>query len=100
VHGFYNTLQACDLTRGREAVGGAGRAEGLDGLRDRRRGGRPATYTPEQVGELIAASLTALQDLGLPFARWTLDRLDGCNVVVPKATTRRCANWFPLPRRQ
>ena len=48
---------------------------GLDGLRDRRRGGRPATYTPEQVGELIAASLTNPQDLGLPFGSWTLDRL-------------------------
>jgi transposase len=50
-------------------------AEGLDGLGDRRRGGRPATYTPEQVGELVAASLTNPQDLGLPFASWTLDRL-------------------------
>jgi transposase len=49
--------------------------EGLDGLHDRRRGGRPATYTPEQVGELVAASLTDPQDLGLPFASWTLDRL-------------------------
>jgi transposase len=49
--------------------------DGLDGLRDRRRGGRPATYTPEQVGELIAASLTDPQALGLPFASWTLDRL-------------------------
>ena len=50
-------------------------AEGLAGLRDRRRGGRPATYTPEQVGELIAASLIDPQELGLPFASWTLDRL-------------------------
>jgi transposase len=50
-------------------------ANGLEGLRDRRRGGRPATYTPEQVGALIAASLTDPQALGLPFASWTLDRL-------------------------
>lgn len=50
-------------------------AGGLDGLRDRRRGGRPATYRAEQVGELIAASLTDPQDLGLPFGSWTLDRL-------------------------
>ena len=50
-------------------------ADGLDGLRDRRRGGRPATYTPQQVGELVAASLTDPQALGLPFASWTLDRL-------------------------
>src|SRR5262245_61826347 len=48
---------------------------GRGGLRDRRRGGRPATYTPEQVGALIATSLTNPQALGLPFARWTLDRL-------------------------
>jgi transposase len=48
---------------------------GLDGLRDRRRGGRPATYTPEQVGELIATSLTDPQTFGLPFGSWTLDRL-------------------------
>jgi transposase len=50
-------------------------ALGLDGLRDRRRDGRPMTYGPDQVGELIAASLTDPQVLGLPFASWTLDRL-------------------------
>lgn len=50
-------------------------AHGLDGLADRRRGGRPATYTPEQVGVVVAASLTDPQTLGLPFASWTLDRL-------------------------
>jgi transposase len=49
---------------------------GLDGLADAPRPGRPATYTPEQVGEVIAASLTKPQDLGLPFASWTLDRLE------------------------
>ncbi len=50
-------------------------ALGLEGLRDRRRGGRPPTYTPEEVGELIAASLTAPDERGLPCGRWTLDRL-------------------------
>jgi transposase len=50
-------------------------AEGLDGLRDRPRSGRPATYTPEQVGEVIGASLTKPDTLGLPFGSWTLDRL-------------------------
>ena len=50
-------------------------AAGLEGLRDRRREGRPTTYAPAQVGALIAASLTDPQDLGLPFASWTLDRL-------------------------
>ena len=50
-------------------------ARGLEGLRDRRRDGRPATYGPDQVGALVAASLTDPQALGLPFASWTLDRL-------------------------
>jgi transposase len=50
-------------------------AQGLEGLADAPRPGRPATYTPEQVGELVAASLTDPQALGLPFASWTLDRL-------------------------
>jgi transposase len=48
---------------------------GLAGLHDRRREGRPTTYGPEQGGELIAASLTDPQELGLPFGSWTLDRL-------------------------
>jgi transposase len=50
-------------------------AHGLAGLQDEPRPGPPKTYTPEQVSELIAAVLTTPQDLGLPFACWTLDRL-------------------------
>lgn len=50
-------------------------AHGLDGLRDRRRGGRPPTYPPEAVGAVVAASLTDPDELGLPFGSWTLDRL-------------------------
>ncbi len=50
-------------------------ARGPDGLADAARPGRPPTYTPEEVGEVIAASLTKPDDLGLPFASWTLDRL-------------------------
>jgi transposase len=50
-------------------------ADGLAGLRDRPRAGRPATYTTEQVGDVIAVSLTDPRSLGLPFASWTLDRL-------------------------
>ena len=65
-------------------------AEGLDGLRDRRRGGRPATYTPEQVGELVATSLTDPQALGLPFSSWTLDRLaaylnEECGIMIKRS---------------
>jgi transposase len=50
-------------------------AGGVNGLRDGVRAGRPPTYTPEEVGEVIAASLTKPDDLGLPFGCWTLDRL-------------------------
>ena len=50
-------------------------AHGLAGLADAPRAGRPPTYPPEAVGALVAASLTNPQELGLPFASWTLDRL-------------------------
>jgi len=50
-------------------------AQGIGGLADAPRSGRPATYPPAAVGELIAASLTDPQTLGLPFGSWTLDRL-------------------------
>jgi len=50
-------------------------ASGLAGLQDEARSGRPATYTAEQVSEIVAAALTPPSDLGLPFASWTLDRL-------------------------
>lgn len=49
---------------------------GIEGLQDRRRSGRPPTYTPEEVSEVIATSLTNPRELGLPFASWTLDRLE------------------------
>ena len=47
---------------------------GLAGLEEKARSGRPAPYTPEQVREVSATSLTKPQDLGRPFACWTLDR--------------------------
>jgi transposase len=50
-------------------------AEGLRGLTDHPRPGRPHTYTAEQRAEVVAAALTKPADLGLPFASWTLDRL-------------------------
>jgi transposase len=49
--------------------------QGLVGLQERARPGRPATYSAEQVGEVIATALIPPRDLGLPFASWTLDRL-------------------------
>jgi transposase len=48
---------------------------GVEGLRDNNRSGRPPTYTEEQRSEVVAASLTDPQSLGLPFGSWTLDRL-------------------------
>lgn len=50
-------------------------AKGLDGLSDNARSGRPAVYTVEEVSEVVAASLTDPKTLGLPFASWTMDRL-------------------------
>jgi len=49
---------------------------GLAGLQDAERPGKPPLYTPEQVGEVVATALTNPSTLGLPFASWTLDRLE------------------------
>jgi transposase len=51
-------------------------AQGLAGLADAARSGRPATYTADEVGEVVAAALTNPKSLELPFACWTLDRLE------------------------
>jgi transposase len=48
---------------------------GLPGLEEQPRSGRPALYSPEQVSEVIATALTDPKALSLPFACWTLDRL-------------------------
>jgi len=49
--------------------------DGVAGLKDAARSGRPPVYTADEVGEVIAASLTKPDALGLPFGSWTLDRL-------------------------
>jgi transposase len=49
--------------------------EGLVGLQDKPRRGRPSTYPREAVGLVVATALTAPPTLGLAFASWTLDRL-------------------------
>lgn len=51
-------------------------AHGLGGLNDAPRSGRPITYTGDVVAEVIASALSDPQKLGLPFASWTLDRLE------------------------
>jgi transposase len=50
-------------------------SHGLAGLQDEPRSGRPATYSADEVSELIAVALSKPADLELPFASWTLDRL-------------------------
>jgi transposase len=50
--------------------------DGLSGLNDAPRSGRPVTYTGDVVALVIASALTDPQKLGLPFACWTLDRLE------------------------
>jgi transposase len=49
---------------------------GLAGLQDEARSGRPDIYTSEQIGAVIATALTSPKTLDLPFASWTLDRLE------------------------
>jgi transposase len=49
---------------------------GLAGLNDNPRSGRPVTYTGDVVAVVIATALSDPQKLGLPFASWTLDRLE------------------------
>jgi transposase len=48
--------------------------QGLPGLQEQPRSGRPALYSPEQVSEVIATALTDPKTLSLPFVCWTLDR--------------------------
>lgn len=50
--------------------------QGLAGLEDRPRSGRKPTYPPEVVGEVLATALTDPRALGLPFACWTIRRLE------------------------
>lgn len=50
-------------------------AAGIQGLQDAVRAGRPARYTAEQVGVVVATALLKPETLGLPFACWTIDRL-------------------------
>jgi transposase len=48
---------------------------GFAGLEDQSRSGRPPTYTPEQVGTIVATALSDPQALGQAYSSWTLDRL-------------------------
>jgi transposase len=50
-------------------------AGGLAALEDAPRRGRPATYSPEERAEVVAAALRRPRELQLPFGCWSLDRL-------------------------
>jgi transposase len=50
-------------------------AQGLAGLEESERPGRPPVYPADQIAAVIATALARPADLGLPFASWTLDRL-------------------------
>jgi len=65
--GVHAQTVRCWLTRFTE--------QGSAGLEDRPRPGRAPTDTPEEVSAVIAIRLTNPQDLGLPVASWTVDRL-------------------------
>jgi len=49
--------------------------QGLLGLEEAPRSGRPMTYTPEEVSSIIQTALSHPRDLGEDYANWTLDRL-------------------------
>ena len=49
--------------------------QGLLGLEEAPRSGRPMTYTPEEVSSIIQTALSHPRDLGEDYAIWTLDRL-------------------------
>jgi transposase len=49
--------------------------QGVAGLQDQPRAGRPPTYTREQASLVVQTALSDPQTLGQSFASWTLDRL-------------------------
>jgi hypothetical protein len=51
--------------------------EGLTGLRDRRRSGRPPRFTPAQVAEVKAMACQLPAETGLPLSRWSCPDLAG-----------------------
>jgi transposase len=48
-------------------------AAALAGLADKPRARHPAAYSAHEVAEMSATALTPPEQLGLPFASWTLD---------------------------
>jgi transposase len=72
--GLTNTLIATDLGICEDTVGkwrGRFAGQGLAGLTDRRRAGRPARFTPVQVAEVKALACTRPADLEVALERWS-----------------------------
>jgi transposase len=70
------------------------RAEGLEGLQDAPRPGRPTQMTEAYTAALVAAVRRRPRSLGLPFSLWTLQRLvdflaESTGIRVSDATVRR-----------
>lgn len=49
--------------------------QGLEGLQDAPRSGAPARYEADVRAKVLATALAHPQELGLPFASWTIERL-------------------------
>jgi transposase len=70
------------------------RAEGLEGLHDAPRPGRPSPLTGAYKADLLAAVRRRLRSFGLPFSWWTLQRLvdylaERTGIRVADETVRR-----------
>ncbi len=51
-------------------------AEGVNGLQDKPRSGRPVTYSREEVGVVVVTALTDPKELEQAFGSWTFARLE------------------------
>ena len=47
----------------------------MAGLEDASRSGRPATYSSDEIGVVVATALTDPKELDQAFGSWTFDRL-------------------------
>jgi transposase len=70
------------------------RAEGVEGLQDAPRPGRPSPMTEAYQAELLAAVRRRPRSIGLPFSLWTLQRLvdylaERTGIRVSDETVRR-----------
>jgi transposase len=70
------------------------RAEGMEGLQDAPRPGRPSPMTEAYTAALVAAVRRRPRSLGLPFSLWTLQRLvdylaEQTGIRVSDETVRR-----------